>query len=355
MGKGAYSQHDQHESRLIQTSHIHGFPKSEFGEKMHLYEFAIPDMHEWPLSGGFDWRVVRQDEFESNIIKAFAQMNFQLSESLDAVQDKLNMRMAQHLGKRPPQAGEEWNLYSGTIDVQQAQPNSYIKSELGAIMPCFSNSGDITGVNGCQWKDFSDPSRVPNTPYDHWLLDAIQNAYSDTFHARFPFTGMGYTFDWGKPNQPVGDKFTDYVGTTEFNILWPSGPRQWGRLEWGQHESSLEFVCRVCIGDCGSLENYLSNTNACGSTTSTTTPSRDPECRLKGESACNSADFCTWSPPGSTQNGYCSEKIPGCTDRVAINYNRLATEDDGTCKYVGEPQNSQNRAIDEEKPSVLVV
>jgi hypothetical protein len=122
--------------------------------------------------------------------------NMQLGDLSD---DKLNLRLDQLLGL-PPTAN-----YSYFLEI-------WVKPE-DIFRPCFDPA---TNTNVCEFT----PSKkdAANTDYMCWLYQYIYGSFSSTNEMqRYPFTHLGYTYDWSPKNKShVG--LSEYVIGTNKNI-----------------------------------------------------------------------------------------------------------------------------------------
>ena len=106
---------------------------------------------------------------------------------------KLNMRLNQLLGLPPV------SKYSYFIEL-------WVRPE-DLFRPCFDNA---TNTNVCKFE----PTRIDSTnaSYLSWLYQYIDGSYKDTdMMKRFPFTHLGYTYDWSPKNK-------SHEGLSEFII-----------------------------------------------------------------------------------------------------------------------------------------
>merc|ERR1712159_926475 len=133
------------------------------------------------------------------MIEAIEKMSF-----ADDVDTKLKNRINQHLGMGLDSAEvmADRKIWLGTIALKQAVPG---KDEEGVFRPCLK-SWDYTQTE-C---DYVDPSQSYK-----WARDWAAASWEVDGKDAFPWTGKGYTFDWGKNFEYAGieDDREDAVGS----------------------------------------------------------------------------------------------------------------------------------------------
>ena len=132
-------------------------------------------------------------------VKTFCQRY--LIENPNATDDQLNLRLKQYLGL-PPDSNQQYDVFA-ELWVNPAD----------IFRPCVDPETNDSRCNKDIPKSFPTVTNIPNYGVFY------QNLYFNRFRAanRYPWTGIGYTYDWGNP--------LSKVGASEF-ILTPSAPYQ---------------------------------------------------------------------------------------------------------------------------------
>ena len=74
-----------------------------------------------------------------------------------------------------------------------------------------------------------------------------------------------------------------------------------------------------------------------GSTTTFNSSCPYPLCPITGTLGCTDSLALNYDSLATIDDGSCLYPVYGCTDSLALNYNPLATNDDGTCNYTLQP------------------
>ncbi|MBV9506173.1 MAG: hypothetical protein JO323_14330 [Acidobacteriia bacterium] len=116
---------------------------------------------------------------------------------------KLIRRMEQHLGLPP--AGSK--SYFVRLELEHPGPDTIFR-------PCVDPATDHAGCGA------GPPSKaVPS--YQQWFYQQYYSSYGQSLLGEFPWTSLGYTFDWGPAAKP-GSKFAR-TGESEF-VVYKNAP-----------------------------------------------------------------------------------------------------------------------------------
>jgi hypothetical protein len=221
--------------------------------KIHVSTWSKYTLHSGPQN--YDLWLTIPDEFTSNMIDAINQMQFD-----GDVHQELADRINQHLGMDLDSADnrDARKIWRGTMDLKQATPG---QDPVGIFRPCLQSSDYTT--TSCTYVD-------PSESYD-WAKDWAQSSWT-TGDSAYPWTGEGYTFDWGKDFESQGNGQEKPIGSQEFVVLGNNGEGEGTDIEFEDGVDPVTFFCEACVdaGQCTNLLNALNVTSKdqCGSSRS---------------------------------------------------------------------------------------
>jgi hypothetical protein len=141
--------------------------------------------------------------------------------------ERLSLRLAQELGMPPPSAGGNDSFVQMWVDPKtffRPCPDPEITDH-----ECLVNvdGGPANATGGCPWSTDQVSGAFVDISDAHltWMCDNWTNTYTGDPKTSYPWTALGYTFDWSDFNHPQGQ--SEYVvppGTTVWiESLTPTG------------------------------------------------------------------------------------------------------------------------------------
>jgi len=194
----------------------------------------------------YDLWMTIPDDFTTNMIAAINAMEF-TGDVHQLVCDRIN----QHLGM-PLDSEEHRNarkIWRGTTPLKQADPDA---DKVGVFRPCLESS-DYTKTS-CSYVE-------PSQSYE-WAKNWANGAWVSDNNA-FPWTGEGYTFDWGKnfEYEGVSANREKPFGSQELVVLGNSGEGPGTEINWEtQGQDPVIFFCEACV-DASECQNLLAALN----------------------------------------------------------------------------------------------
>merc|ERR1719240_2137339 len=187
----------------------------------------------------YDLWMTIPDEFTSNMIAAINEMQFN-----GDVHQELADRINQHLGMDLDSADDRnaRKVWRGTMNLKQARPGT---DPVGIFRPCLQ-SYDFT-TSSCEYVDLSES-------YD-WARNWAHSAWTTGSDA-YPWTGEGYTFDWGKNFEPQQGKAEKPIGSQEFVVLGSNDDGEGTDIEFRDGVDPVTYFCEACV-DAGECTNFL--------------------------------------------------------------------------------------------------
>lgn len=238
--------------------------KDDMGNNVEIVSVGTHDMR--PLSDKpmpYESWFTRQEQNVEYLANAIGDLPIE-GHSDDEVKNMIIERISAALGMQSE--GEKCVINVGTTEVKQLDPSGS-ENTGGFFRPCW-NSFAIDNTD-CQYVD---PSQ--QVPY---VKDHAAASFNMTSPDKFPFVGMGYTFDWMKWENNGKDSKAA-IGMNEFVIL----PNRGTIVTWHKMCSPLAYFCEICKGEshsCGTFNEFANqhcdSIAPCetGGSTTTTTPS----------------------------------------------------------------------------------
>lgn len=190
------------------------------------------------------WLTIPAD-FTSNMINAINSMTFSPDMHDDEIHTRLANRINQHLGMSLDSAEHlaARKIWRGRTPLKQAQPGT---DNVGIFRPCLE-SPDFTKTT-CSYVDpFSSYAWARNWAESSWTTAA----------SAFPWTGDGYTFDWGKHFEFGSAHRQKPTGSQELVVLGTGTSDGEGTvIDFSGSQDPVAFFCEACV-DANQCSSFL--------------------------------------------------------------------------------------------------